>query len=126
VIAQRLARTLCAVCKRPVELSDDAWTALITPFQMKGKAKKPKQVYEAVGCLDCRNTGYRGRIGLYEMLEFTPELRSKIVRDADPAVLERAALAAGMKPLRLRGAQKVAEGLTTVEEILRVVPPGTH
>jgi general secretion pathway protein E len=122
VIAQRLARTLCTSCKRPVELSDDAWTALTSPF----KAKKPKQVYEAVGCLDCRNTGYRGRIGLYEMLEFTPELRSKISREADPAVLERAALAAGMKPLRLRGAQKVAAGLTTAAEILRVVPPGTH
>jgi general secretion pathway protein E len=122
VIAQRLARTLCTSCKRPVELSDDAWTAMTTPF----KAKKPKQVYEAVGCLDCRNTGYRGRVGLYEMLEFTPELRSKISREADPAVLERAALAGGMKPLRLRGAQKVAAGLTTAAEILRVVPPGTH
>jgi general secretion pathway protein E len=124
VIAQRLARTLCTACKQPTELSDEAWTALTTPFQMKGQAKKPKQAFAAVGCLDCRNTGYRGRVGLYEMLEFTPELRSRIVREADPALLERAALAGGMKPLRLRGAQKVAAGVTTAEEILRVVPAG--
>jgi general secretion pathway protein E len=59
------------------------------------------------------------------MLTFTPALRAHIVKDADHTALARAAIAAGMKPLRLRGAQKVAAGLTTIEEILRVVPTGT-
>jgi general secretion pathway protein E len=121
IIAQRLARTLCPACKQPGPLDAAAWDAVIAPF----KAKAPKQVMRAVGCLDCRGTGYRGRIGLYEMLTFTPELRAHITRDADPNKLAHAAIAAGMKPLRLRGAQKVAAGLTTIEEILRVVPAGT-
>ena len=121
VIAQRLARTLCAACKQPAEIDEAAWNALIAPF----KAKQPKQVMRAVGCLECRGTGYRGRVGLYEMLTFTPALRAHITKDADHSGLARAAIAAGMKPLRLRGAQKVAAGLTTAEEILRVVPTGT-
>ena len=121
VIAQRLARTLCPACKQPGTIDEVAWNALIAPF----KAKLPKQVMRAVGCLDCRGTGYRGRVGLYEMLAFTPELRAHITKDADHSALSRAAIAAGMKPLRLRGAQKVAAGVTTAEEILRVVPAGT-
>jgi general secretion pathway protein E len=125
VIAQRLARTLCPACKQPGTIDEAAWSALIAPFQLKDKAKRPAQVMRAVGCLDCRGTGYRGRVGLYEMLTFTPELRAHIKRDADHSALARAAIAAGMKPLRLRGAQKVAAGLTTAEEILRVVPQGT-
>jgi general secretion pathway protein E len=121
IIAQRLARTLCAACKQPVEVDVAAWEALIAPF----KAKQPSLLQRAVGCLDCRGTGYRGRVGLYEMLTFTPELRAHITGGADHTTLARAAIAAGMKPLRLRGAQKVAAGLTTIEEILRVVPTGT-
>jgi general secretion pathway protein E len=118
VIAQRLVRTLCPSCKREAEVSDEAWLALVAPF----KARKPKHVFEAVGCLECRGTGYRGRIGLYEMLTFSPALRGRIVQNCDVANLRRAAIAEGMKPLRSRGAQKVAAGLTTAEEVLRVAP----
>jgi general secretion pathway protein E len=118
VIAQRLVRTLCPSCKRPAEVADEPWAALTAPF----KARKPKLAFEAVGCLECRGTGYRGRVGLYEMLTFSPALRSRIVQHCDVDALRRAAIAEGMKPLRLRGAQKVAAGLTTAEEVLRVAP----
>ncbi|MFI4921932.1 MAG: GspE/PulE family protein, partial [Gammaproteobacteria bacterium] len=71
IIAQRLVRTLCPHCKREAELEDADWEALVSPW----KAPKPRKVYEAVGCLECRNTGYKGRIGLYEMMQFTPKLK---------------------------------------------------
>ncbi|HEV2331969.1 MAG TPA: GspE/PulE family protein, partial [Gammaproteobacteria bacterium] len=119
VIAQRLVRTLCPHCKKQGELSDEEWDSLVAPW----KAQKPRQVYHAVGCLECRNTGYRGRVGIYEMLTFTPKLKGLITERFDMDALREAAIRDGMKPLRLRGAQKVAEGVTTVEEVMRVVPP---
>lgn len=118
VIAQRLVRTLCPACKQEAELSDEEWGNLVAPW----KAQNPKRVYRAAGCLECRNTGYRGRIGLYEMLGFSASLKKLITREFDIDALRQEAMRSGMKPLRLRGAQKVAEGVTTVEEVLRVVP----
>ncbi|MGE5624079.1 MAG: GspE/PulE family protein [Bacillota bacterium] len=119
VIAQRLVRTLCPHCRRPGEVNDADWEMLVSPW----KVQKPRQVFEAAGCLECRNTGYRGRVGLYEMLNATPKLRPYFTDPLDVDALRDAALKEGMKPLRLRGAQKVAEGVTTVEEVMRVVPP---
>ncbi|MGA9852476.1 MAG: GspE/PulE family protein [Gammaproteobacteria bacterium] len=121
VIAQRLVRTLCPQCKQAGEMSDEEWTNLVAPW----KAQNPKQMYKAVGCLECRNTGYKGRIGLYEMLSFSPGIKKLITNDFDMDALRQEAIRSGMKPLRLRGAQKVAEGVTTVEEVLRVVPAPT-
>jgi general secretion pathway protein E len=121
VIAQRLVRTLCPNCRQPGELSDEEWDNLVAPW----KAQNPKHVYKAAGCLECRNTGYKGRIGLYEMMSFSPALKKLIVSNFDIDALRQEAMRSGMKPLRLRGAQKVAEGVTTVEEVLRVVPPPT-
>ena len=120
VIAQRLVRTLCPHCKTagPVDAAD--WAALVAPF----KAPVPKQVYRAVGCLECRNTGFLGRIGLYEMLTMTPALRAHVTAGSDAGALRRAAWQDGLKPLRIRGAHKVAEGVTTIAEVLRVAPPG--
>ena len=119
IIAQRLVRTLCTHCKREAELSDADWDMLVAPW----KAQKPKKVYEAVGCLECRNTGYKGRVGLYEMLQFTPKLKPFVQERLDLDALREAAFKEGMKPLRLRGAQKVADGVTTLEEVMRVAPP---
>ena len=121
VIAQRLVRTLCPHCRRPGEVPDADWESLVSPW----KVQKPRQVYEAAGCLECRNTGYRGRVGIYEMLSVTAKLRPLVTNPLDIDALRDAALREGMKSLRLRGAQKVAEGVTTVEEVLRVVPPPT-
>lgn len=123
VIAQRLVRVLCPNCKQPAELSDENWDSLVAPW----KAPNPRRVYKAAGCLECRNTGYRGRIGLYEMLGFTPAVKKLITGNFDIDALRQEAMRGGMKPLRLRGAEKVAEGVTTMDEVLRVVPsPTTH
>ena len=96
VIAQRLVRTLCPHCKKEGEISDEEWNTLVAPW----KAQKPRKIQEAVGCLECRNTGYRGRVGIYEMLTFTPKLKPLIGTSFDMEALREAAIRDGMKPLR--------------------------
>ncbi len=120
VMAQRLLRVLCPHCKKAVEIADAEWTALIEPF----KADKPKTIYQAVGCNDCRNTGYSGRIGIYEIFENSPALKKLMVDGCDNAAIRKQAVTEGMRPLRFSGAEKVAKGVTTIEEVLRVVPQG--
>jgi len=78
---------------------------------------------EPVGCLECRNTGYMGRIGIYEMFTFTPKVRRLVSSGSDIAELRQQTIKEGMRPLRLSGASKVAKGLTTIEEVIRVAPP---
>ena len=119
IMAQRLVRTLCTACKVPHEITDAEWASITHPF----KAEKPASVMKAVGCVDCRNTGYRGRSGIYEMLTITPKLRKLITPNADLAQLKNLAYQEGMQPLMLNGAEKVAAGLTTIEELLKVAPP---
>ncbi len=119
VVAQRLVRTLCPHCKRPMELDALEWEAMIRPWN----APPPKQVYRAEGCLECRNTGYLGRKGIYEMMPLTDDLKQMIRADFDLLAFRRQALKEGMRPLNLAGAQKVARGLTTVQEVLKVAPP---
>ena len=119
VMAQRLVRTLCPHCKKEIEISDSAWKQLVKPW----KPAKPQKVYEPVGCLECRNTGYMGRIGIYEMFTFSNDIKKLVTENCDMSSLRQQALKEGMRPLRLSGAQKVASGVTTVEEVLRVAPP---
>jgi general secretion pathway protein E len=119
VMAQRLVRTLCPHCKQPIELEMDAWNALVKPW----RSTKPEHVHRPGGCLECRNTGYLGRIGIYEMFTFTPAIRKQITANCDIAALRQQALKDGMRPLRLSGASKVAQGVTTIEEVMRVAPP---
>jgi general secretion pathway protein E len=119
VMAQRLVRTLCPHCKEAGDLDDDTWARLVTPW----KANKPARVYYAKGCLECRMTGYVGRVGLYEMLTMTPALRRLITAETDLQVLTEQAYKDGMKPLRISGAAKIAAGITTVDEVLKVAPP---
>ncbi|HHO59248.1 MAG TPA: type II/IV secretion system protein [Thiotrichales bacterium] len=119
VMAQRLVRTLCPHCKQATEISDEAWQELVKPW----KAEKPKTVYRPVGCLECRDTGYQGRKGIYEMFRFSDDARRLITGDCDLATLRKQAIKDGLQPLRLSGANKVAQGETTVEEVLRVAPP---
>jgi general secretion pathway protein E len=120
VLAQRLVRTLCPHCKEQRDLEDSAWEELVAPW----KAPKPKgTTYSARGCLECRMTGYLGRIGIYETMVLTPEMKKAITPEADLAELREKAYREGMKPLRISGAMKVAAGLTTVDEVARVAPP---
>ncbi len=119
VMAQRLIRTLCPHCKEAIEIEDEQWNELVKPW----KPAKPKKVYKAVGCLECRNTGYLGRMGLYEMFTYTPKLKKLMANGASVDELRQQAIKENMRVLRLSGAQKVGQGLTTVEEVLRVAPP---
>jgi general secretion pathway protein E len=119
VMAQRLVRTLCPHCKRPGEPpEDDVWHAITAPW----RAEKPAQVMVPVGCLECRMTGYYGRIGLYEIMLMSPGLRRLVVNNPDDARLREQAFKDGMKPLRVSGAMKIAAGVTTVEEVVKVAP----
>ena len=119
VLAQRLARTLCPSCKQlDDKASRAALDAAIAPWKIKGQPK----VYKPVGCLECRMTGYRGRVGLYELMNLSEEARLHIHPTLDADALRRQALAEGMHPLRAAGVMKVAEGVTTLEEILRTTP----
>jgi general secretion pathway protein E len=118
VLAQRLVRTLCPHCRKPATLEEEDWSALVTPW----KVTKPDDVFAAEGCLECRRTGFRGRVGLYESLLVSQELRRHINATTDLADLRQACYREGMQPLRLSGARKVAAGMTTVEEVLNVAP----
>lgn len=118
VMAQRLARTLCPHCKAPCDVDEKAWQSLTRPW----KASSPKQFHQPVGCLECRNTGYLGRAGVYEIMRLSDGLLNKITDQCELEQIRIAAYKEGMKSLRLSGAQKVAAGETTVEEILRVTP----
>lgn len=119
VMAQRLVRTLCPHCKEPADIDDAQWKELVKPW----KPAKPKKIYKAVGCLECRNTGYLGRMGLYEMFTFSPALKKMVNDSTDIEALRQQAIKENMRVLRLSGAQKVGQGLTTVEEVMRVAPP---
>jgi len=119
VLAQRLVRTLCEACKEPdPETTRDSLNELVKHWRMNGGVKP----YRPVGCIECRNTGYRGRAGLYELLTVSEAVKATLHPTPDLTALRRQAMQEGLRPLRLAGAMKVAEGLTTVEEVLRSTP----
>jgi len=123
VMAQRLVRTLCRHCKQKVELQrtedQQAWEAMVAPW----KSKYPTKLYKPVGCLECRMTGFMGRVGIYETLVLTPAFKSMVGATVELGRLREQAFKDGMKPLRVSGAMKVGAGLTTIEEVLKVAPP---
>jgi len=123
VMAQRLLRTLCPHCKQKSELKGaenlTAWDALVAPW----KANRPAHLWKPVGCLECRMTGFTGRIGIYETLLFTGPMKALVGRNVDLAVLREQAFKDGMKALRISGAMKVGAGLTTIDEVLKAAPP---
>jgi general secretion pathway protein E len=119
VLAQRLARTLCPACKaRDDGATRETLDELARPWRLSGGVRP----YKPVGCLACRQTGYRGRVGLYELLVMGDESRRAVHPAHDMGALRRQAVKDGMRPLRLAGMMKVAEGLTTVDEVLRATP----
>ena len=118
IMAQRLVRTLCPHCKADEPVDVEAWNLLTDPF----RAKPPKRVWGPVGCLECRDTGYLGRMGVYELLPLTETVQRKITTDLVLEDVRKQAFKEGMRSLRLSGAQKVGAGLTTIAEVLRVAP----
>ena len=119
VLAQRLVRTLCPNCKEPdPDVTRDSLNEMLKPWRLNGGVKP----YRPVGCLDCRNTGFRGRAGLYELLLLTDSIRKHLHPNTDMTALRRQAVQEGLRPLRLGGAMKVAEGLTTKDEVVGSTP----
>jgi general secretion pathway protein E len=119
VMAQRLLRLLCPHCKTPTTIDPEVWNRLVAPW----KARPPATVYAATGCLECRNTGYTGRQGIYEILRVDSTLARSVRDNCDTEELRAIGMRAGMQTLRLAGARKIAAGITTLEEVLRVAPP---
>ncbi|MGB5330153.1 MAG: GspE/PulE family protein [Gammaproteobacteria bacterium] len=119
VVAQRLVRTLCPHCKQQANLDLLDWQALIKPWT----TSPPENISAAEGCLECRQTGFIGRVGIYEMMPMNDDLKREVSDNFDLVNFRKAALQKGMKPLNLAGAQKVARGMTTIEEVLKVAPP---
>ena len=118
VMAQRLVRTLCPHCKVAHDVDEKDWKQLTSPWLVKA----PEKIYRANGCLECRGTGFLGRMGIYEVMPMSNTLESLIDDATDHAKLRQAAMKEGMHSLRLSGAHKVAAGLTTINEVMRVAP----
>jgi len=120
VLAQRLVRTLCKHCKvRDDEASREALAEMVKPWTINGGYKP----YKAVGCVDCRMTGFMGRMGLYELLVVTEGFKTRVTAEPGMDALRRQAVTDGMRPLRLAGALRVAEGATVMEEVMSATPP---
>jgi len=117
VMAQRLIRTLCPNCKTPMKMDRELWKEA-----SKGWNVNPKNACTSEGCLECRQTGYQGRLGLYEMMELTPEIRKLIDQEASLDALQEQSIKDGLIPLQIAGIHKVAAGLTSLEEVYRVAP----
>jgi type IV pilus assembly protein PilB len=116
VLAQRLARKICNDCKQPITVEPHALQEIgFTPDQI-AKAK----LFKGTGCRSCNNTGYRGRVALYEVMRFTDSLKEMVLQGSPAAELKMGAIKQGMLSLRMSGITKVLAGVTTTEEILRV------
>ncbi|HEY0340042.1 MAG TPA: GspE/PulE family protein, partial [Steroidobacteraceae bacterium] len=118
VLAQRLVRTLCPHCKTPRNLAPGSWKEL----GVEDCVAPPSRIFTAAGCLECRQTGYMGRVGVYELMAINSALRSAVTPGVDSVELRRLAVKAGMRPLRHAGAEKVAAGLTSISEVLSLTP----
>ncbi|KAF3999297.1 GspE/PulE family protein [Glaciimonas immobilis] len=117
IMAQRLVRTLCLHCKSADgTITDEVWQNLVKNLPIP----KPQFVYQPVGCPECRQTGYRGRTGLYELLTITASFSKMIQAETNIQALRQQSIADGMKPLRVAGAFKIIEGVTTAEEVFKV------
>lgn len=118
IIAQRLVRKLCSECKK-AHTPDQQEIATIQ--QISPDSTIPSEVYSAVGCTACNNTGYKGRVGIYELMSITPELKTKIVSGSPAHELTELAISQGMTTLGYDGISKVATGVTDLPELLRVI-----
>lgn len=122
VMAQRLVRTLCPHCKTPCAPDPEQWKLLTDPWSVP----LPETVAKPKGCVECRDSGFLGRTAIYEMMPLSIGLRRLLRAEMDVAELRQQAVNEGMRPLRVGGTYQVAEGLTTVDEVLKVVPPADN
>jgi type IV pilus assembly protein PilB len=120
VVAQRLVRLLCPHCKEAYQLSRESLLASVPDFPLPA-GKDSVRLYRPRGCLRCSNTGYRGRIGVYELLLMSETIQGLTLQRCPSRDIREAAVAEGMVTLRQDGLRKVGEGLTSLEEVIRVV-----
>ena len=118
IMSQRLVRILCPHCKVMAAADLDAWQQLTQPWRVE----PPAEIARPMGCRECRNTGYTGRRGIYEVLVNSPAVQAQITPSLETATLRKTAMGEGMHTLRLSGARRVARGETTIEEVMRVAP----
>jgi type IV pilus assembly protein PilB len=116
ILAQRLARKICAECKQPLETNVKA----LVDLGMKEADAKKVQLFKGAGCRTCSNTGYKGRIAIYEVMPFFDGLKELVLQGASTAEIKAEMIRQGAKSLRMSGISKLVEGITTVEEVLRV------
>ncbi|PLX43368.1 MAG: type II secretion system protein GspE [Deltaproteobacteria bacterium] len=116
ILAQRLVRKLCPTCREPYTPED----AELSQLGIAREALPEGVLYRAMGCDECKNTGYKGRTGIYELLVLADAVRSHITSNADASTIKRAAMKAGMLTLREDGAKKAAAGITSASEVIRV------
>src|SRR5690606_34562622 len=115
VLAQRLVRRLCPACKQASEeIPEDRWRGMIRPF----RSPAPRRIHRPVGCLECRMTGYRGRLGLYELLQVDEPMQQLVAAGAPLQAIRRHALRHGMRPMRVSGANRIVQGKTTYDDVL--------
>src|SRR5262245_39922583 len=115
ILAQRLVRRVCASCKRPVTLNEE----VLSELQLDPKDAKGATFVEGAGCVECSNTGYRGRQGVYEVMTMTSKIRDLVLERSSAGEIKKTAIGEGMLTLRRDGLEKLKRGITTVEEILK-------
>jgi type IV pilus assembly protein PilB len=115
VLAQRLVRRVCAQCKRPAQLKEE----VLRELQLDPRDLKNANILEGAGCVECNNTGYRGRQGVYELLVLTPRIRDLVLDRASAGEIKKLAIQEGMLTLRRDALEKLKRGLTSVEEVLK-------
>jgi type IV pilus assembly protein PilB len=115
ILAQRLIRKVCMECREPIKVHPQLLIDLgIPPDEVKSF-----QVYKGKGCSLCNNTGYKGRVGLYEVMPMKEEIKELILSRASTSEIKKEAIRLGVKTLRQSGIAKIKEGVTTIEEVLR-------
>jgi general secretion pathway protein E len=113
VLAQRLVRVLCQHCREPYTPSAESLA------EIGVRAAKPVRIYRATGCAHCHQTGYMGRVGIFELMVVDDAIRAHVTQSTDSKTIKKVAVANGMQPLRIDGARKVLDGVTSIEEVLR-------
>ncbi|MBI5888234.1 MAG: type IV-A pilus assembly ATPase PilB [Deltaproteobacteria bacterium] len=116
ILAQRLARKVCKDCKHEIDVPIE----VIMNMGLTSEEAKKIKVCKGAGCATCGGSGYKGRIALYEVMPFTDALKELVLQGASSTEIKRLAIKEGMKSLRMSGIQKVHEGVTSIEEVMRV------
>jgi type IV pilus assembly protein PilB len=116
ILAQRLARRICSDCKQPIDVPESA----LLDIQVNPKDVGNFQVFKGQGCATCSETGYKGRVAVYEVMDFSEELKEFVINGASAAEIKGEAIRLGMQTLRMAAVAKLKEGLTTIEEVTRV------